>query len=102
LGGLVVHPGDRRLDVAGAAHAPGRRLDQHGQRPGDRGARNFGRDLGLFRMSMETKKERSRTVSWEDPFIAMQAAPGRTGLELLSEIFAGKLPPPPITQTMGF
>jgi uncharacterized protein (TIGR00369 family) len=32
----------------------------------------------------------------------MKAAPGRTGLELLKDIFEGKLPPPPIMQTMGF
>src|SRR5205809_6681773 len=51
---------------------------------------------------METKKKRSRTVSWEDPFLVMQAAPGRTGLELLKDVFEGKLPPPPITQTLGF
>jgi len=51
---------------------------------------------------METKKKRSRTVSWEDPFLVMQAAPGKTGLELLKDVFEGKLPPPPITQTLGF
>src|SRR5438093_10499783 len=51
---------------------------------------------------METKKKRSRSVSWEDPFLVMQAAPGRTGLELLKDVFEGKLPPPPITQTLGF
>jgi uncharacterized protein (TIGR00369 family) len=51
---------------------------------------------------METEKKRSRTISWEDPFAIMRAAPGRSGLELLTEMFEGKLPPPPITQTMGF
>ena len=51
---------------------------------------------------METKNRRSRTVSWEDPFLVMQAAPGKTGLELLKEIFEGRLPPPPITQALGF
>jgi len=51
---------------------------------------------------METKKKRSRIVSWEDPFLVMQAAPGKTGLELLKDVFEGKLPPPPITQTLGF
>jgi uncharacterized protein (TIGR00369 family) len=48
------------------------------------------------------KKKRERTITWDDPFIAMQAAPGRTGLELLKEIFEGRLPPPPITQALGF
>src|SRR3989475_13068935 len=51
---------------------------------------------------METKKKRSRIVSWEDPFLVMQAAPGKTGLELLKDVFEGKLPPPPITQALGF
>src|SRR5438132_13961299 len=51
---------------------------------------------------METKKKRSRIVSWEDPFLVMQAAQGKTGLELLKDVFEGKLPPPPITQALGF
>jgi uncharacterized protein (TIGR00369 family) len=46
--------------------------------------------------------ERTRTVTWSDPFLVVQAAPGKTGLELLQEVFAGKLPPPPIAETMGF
>ena len=45
---------------------------------------------------------RSRTVTWDDPFEAMRAAPGKTGLELLQEIAAGRVPPPPITRLMGF
>ena len=51
---------------------------------------------------MQTKKKRSRTVTWEDPFLVVQAAPGKTGLELLQEVFEGRLPPPPITQALGF
>ncbi|HEV2415063.1 MAG TPA: PaaI family thioesterase [Candidatus Dormibacteraeota bacterium] len=45
---------------------------------------------------------RSRTVTWDDPFEAMRAAPGKTGLELLQEMSAGRLPPPPIARLMGF
>lgn len=45
---------------------------------------------------------RSRTVTWDDPFEMMRAAPGKTGLELLQEIAAGRLPPPPIARLMGF
>ena len=45
---------------------------------------------------------RSRTVTWDDPFEAMRAAPGKTGLELLREMSAGRLPPPPIARLMGF
>ena len=51
---------------------------------------------------METGMKRSRTVSWEDPFLLLQAAPGRTGLEILKDVFEGRLPPPPIAETMGF
>jgi len=51
---------------------------------------------------METQKKRSRTITWEDPLEVVRAAPGRTGLELLRELAAGRLPAPPIAQTMGF
>lgn len=33
---------------------------------------------------------------------ALQNAAGMSGLEFIQAIFAGKLPPPPITATMGF
>jgi uncharacterized protein (TIGR00369 family) len=46
--------------------------------------------------------ERTRTVTWEDPLETVRSAPGRTGLELIEDVFSGKLPPPPITATMGF
>jgi uncharacterized protein (TIGR00369 family) len=48
------------------------------------------------------KKKRERTVRWEDPFTVPRAAAGRSGLEVLQEVFEGRLPPPPITQTLGF
>ncbi len=51
---------------------------------------------------MKTEKTRSRTFTWEDPLELMRAAPGRTGLELLQEMAAGRLPAAPIAQTMGF
>jgi uncharacterized protein (TIGR00369 family) len=51
---------------------------------------------------METQKKRTRTVTWEDPFEVPRSAAGRTGLELLRDVFSGKLPPPPIAVTMGF
>ena len=46
--------------------------------------------------------KRERVVTWEDPFIVPKAAAGRTGLELINDIFEGRLPPPPIAQTLGF
>ena len=51
---------------------------------------------------METRRKRSRVIEWQDPFEAMRAAPGKTGLELLREISAGNIPPPPISRLMGF
>jgi len=51
---------------------------------------------------METKSKRTRTVTWDDPFTAVQAASGKTGLELLKEFEKGNLQPPPIAKLMGF
>ncbi|HKW70597.1 MAG TPA: PaaI family thioesterase [Candidatus Dormibacteraeota bacterium] len=51
---------------------------------------------------MGTQKQRSRTVTWEDPFIVLRAAAGRSGLEVLQDMIARKLPPPPIALLMGF
>lgn len=50
----------------------------------------------------ETGTKRTRTVSWQDPLEVPKAAAGRSGLELLRDLFSGKLPPPPISATMGF
>lgn len=41
-------------------------------------------------------------MRWEDPLAAVKAAPGKTGMELLTEIMEGRIPPPPIAVTMGF
>ncbi len=51
---------------------------------------------------MGTETRRVRTVTWDDPFVVMQNAPGKTGLEILREMFEGRLPPPPIANLMGF
>jgi uncharacterized protein (TIGR00369 family) len=51
---------------------------------------------------VKTEKERSRTVTWEDPLVMPRAAAGRGGLELLKELAEGRLPAPPIAQTLGF
>ena len=45
---------------------------------------------------------RSRTVSWDDPAPILEAAPTRTGLELMRGIMTGELPAPPIAQLLGF
>ena len=52
---------------------------------------------------METEQaKRTRTVTWQDPLIVPRAAAGRSGLELLQEMIAHRLPPPPIANLMGF
>ena len=51
---------------------------------------------------MGAETTRVRTVTWDDPFVVMQNAPGKTGLEILREIFEGRLPAPPIANLMGF
>jgi uncharacterized protein (TIGR00369 family) len=45
---------------------------------------------------------RSRTITWEDPVTAAQAAAGMSGLEALEAIGDGRLPPPPIAALLGF
>lgn len=47
-------------------------------------------------------KQRIRTITWEDPMTVPRAAAGKTGLQLLTELLDGRLPPPPIANTMGF
>jgi len=51
---------------------------------------------------MDTETKRSRTITWADPFAIPKATAGKSGLEALREVFEGRLPPPPITETMGF
>jgi uncharacterized protein (TIGR00369 family) len=51
---------------------------------------------------METGSKRSRVVTWDDPLQALEAAAGKTGLELLKEFENRHREPPPIAKTMGF
>jgi uncharacterized protein (TIGR00369 family) len=46
--------------------------------------------------------ERSRTYSWADPIALRDAGAGLSGLDYLKAVFDGKLPPPPIAETMDF
>jgi uncharacterized protein (TIGR00369 family) len=50
---------------------------------------------------MDTETKRSRTITWADPFAIPKATAGKSGLEALREVFEGRLPPPPIAETMG-
>ena len=51
---------------------------------------------------MEAEQNRSRTISWADPLAIPKATAGMSGLAALTEVFEGRLPPPPIAVTMGF
>ena len=43
---------------------------------------------------------RTRTITWEDPVEALEAAEGLSGLEYLKAIADGRVPPPPIAALM--
>lgn len=45
---------------------------------------------------------RTRTVTWSDPHVLLDAFAGKPGLELLSSIVSGALPQAPISETMSF
>jgi uncharacterized protein (TIGR00369 family) len=45
---------------------------------------------------------RSRTYSWQDPIALRDAGATMSGLDYLNAVFGGKLPPPPIAQTLDF
>src|SRR4051812_23632605 len=53
-------------------------------------------------MDTEKTTKRERTFTWEDPFLTVRSAPAKTGLELINEVFSGKLPPPPVAEALGF
>lgn len=50
---------------------------------------------------MDAEASRSQTFSWDDPSRVLQDASGLSGLELLSALRDGKLPPPPMAVLMG-
>ncbi|WP_406497600.1 PaaI family thioesterase [Streptomyces sp. NBC_01604] len=45
---------------------------------------------------------RSRTYEWSDPAITAAAVGRTSGLDLLQEMLAGRLPGPPVTATLDF
>lgn len=53
-------------------------------------------------MVQDHSKPRSRTVTWQDPMPGLAAGAGMTGLEFVRAIAEGRLPPPPIAETLGF
>ncbi|HEY2644529.1 MAG TPA: PaaI family thioesterase [Galbitalea sp.] len=55
-------------------------------------------------MSTETPpvSERSRVVTWDDPFAAAELAKTMSGMELFEAMLAGKVSAPPIASLMDF
>jgi uncharacterized protein (TIGR00369 family) len=55
-------------------------------------------------MTLKNKPEsrRQRTITWQDPMISANAATVMKGLEFLQAIKNGALPPPPISQLLGY
>jgi uncharacterized protein (TIGR00369 family) len=45
---------------------------------------------------------RSRTLTWQDPFITARQAGVTSGIEFLQKIVSGALPSPPIAEVLGF
>jgi uncharacterized protein (TIGR00369 family) len=53
-------------------------------------------------MTGMSTKSRTRTITWDDPMMALTEGSALSGLEFIRAIFDGNLPSPPITATMGF
>lgn len=49
-----------------------------------------------------SEKERTLTISWEDPRQLAEAGRGMSGFEFLQKIVSGELPRPPIAALMDF
>jgi uncharacterized protein (TIGR00369 family) len=47
-----------------------------------------------------TAKSRTRTYTWNTPAVTQAALAGRPGLEVLTAILRGELPPPPVMSTL--
>ena len=58
----------------------------------------------VYRRPMTTSQTgtRSRTVTWDDPLAAAAQGARLSGLDYLTALLAGELPPPPISRLLGF
>ena len=50
----------------------------------------------------ETAQPRERTFSWDDPVAIARAGVGLSGVEFLTAIAEGKIPPPPLMRALDF
>src|SRR5436309_10541993 len=49
----------------------------------------------------EPQRNRSRTITWEDPTFAVQTGKAMSGIQYLRALQSGELPPPPISALIG-
>jgi len=54
------------------------------------------------RVTSDLEPTDSTTISWVDPSVALPRLAELSGLDYLTAILDGELPPPPISQLMGF
>jgi len=45
---------------------------------------------------------RTRTVTWQDPFVSANQVGGQSGIEFLRRLVSGEFPAPPIAELLGF
>jgi uncharacterized protein (TIGR00369 family) len=75
----------------------GPRVVAAGFRQGNRGCRDRTKDG-----TVNDSHDRRRTYEWADPAASAAAARELDGLSFFREMIAGRIPPPPITATLGF
>lgn len=51
---------------------------------------------------MDNLQERTRTFTWDNPLIGAEAGRKMSGMEYLQAMLDGKIPRPPISQTLNF
>jgi uncharacterized protein (TIGR00369 family) len=56
----------------------------------------------VARVKAPSSAERSRTFSWHDPLETAARASSLSGVQYMTAIAEGTIPPPPIAQLMGF
>jgi len=57
---------------------------------------------GVENTGVAGDSERTRTYSWSDPMASFAEGAGLSGLDFLQAIADGRVPKPPISETLGF
>jgi len=56
----------------------------------------------MLEMSPDKGQMRTRSVSWSDPAISVEAARSLSGIDFVRKIMSGHVPPPPTFELIGF